>query len=66
VKDYISQSTKSLTRKEREDRYKCPGLDSVAGFYGISHAICDDWKDGRIDTKTDLRRFSFFIKTFEF
>jgi hypothetical protein len=68
VKDYITQSTKSLTREEREDRYKYlgkevidvgdPGLDSLAEFYGIAHAIWDDWKDGKIDTKTALRRLS--------
>ncbi len=29
VKDYITQSTKSLTREEREDRYKYLGKEVI-------------------------------------
>jgi hypothetical protein len=68
INDYLEENTKTLTSEEREERYKYlgkevvdvgePGLDSIAEFYGIAHAIWDDWKDGHIDTKTALRRLS--------
>ncbi|MFU2158412.1 MULTISPECIES: hypothetical protein [Caldisericum] len=68
IHDYLKESSKTLSQEEREERYKYlgkevidvnePGLDSIAEFYGIVHAIWDDWADGRIDTKTALRRLA--------
>ncbi len=65
---YPHESGKTFSAEEKERRYKYlgkevidvgdPGLDSIPEFYGIANAIWRDWKDGKIDTKTALRRLA--------
>ena len=66
--EYPHESGKTFSTAEKSERYKYlgkevidvgdPGLDSIPEFYGIANAIWRDWKDGKIDTKTALRRLA--------